>query len=152
MNTSLHRKDTLPPPAAFASLRPSRAAGIKDKVKRGRDRQERGGVPRKVFRAGRGGKRCRAEKKFSSYPFGGNAVPKLLARFATESSRETRSRGNCRSGTGLSQLLAFDQLSLPPLRAPISTIISVRNLGRASRTKRSSLRLVARLEAPRAVC
>jgi len=32
-----------------------------------------------------------AEKKFSSYPFGENAVPKLLARFVTESRRETRS-------------------------------------------------------------
>lgn len=55
------------------------------------------------------------KKKFSSYPLGENAVPKLVARFVTESSRETRSSpGNCRPGTGLSQLLAFDQLSLPP--------------------------------------
>lgn len=53
-------------------------------------------------------------KKFSSYPLGENAVPKLVARFVTESSRETRSSpGNCRPGTGLSQLLAFDQLPLP---------------------------------------
>lgn len=78
------------------------ATGVRDKVKgvsvwRGRGREE--GV-------------WTGKKKFSSYPLGENAVPKLVARFVTESSRETRSSpGNCRPGTGLSQLLAFDQLS-----------------------------------------
>lgn len=81
--------------------------GIRDKDKGARDCEERRGWTRqKVFRVG-----TWAEKKFSSYPFDGNAVPKLVARFVTESSRETRSHGNCRPGTGLSQLLAFDQLS-----------------------------------------
>lgn len=78
------------------------ATGVRDKVKgvsvwRGRGREE--GV-------------WTGKKKFSSYPLDENAVPKLVARFVTESSRETRSSpGNCRPGTGLSQLLAFDQLS-----------------------------------------
>lgn len=69
-----------------------------------------------MFGAGREGEGVwTGKKKFSSYPLGENAVPKLVARFVTESSRETRSSpGNCRPGTGLSQLLAFDQLSLPP--------------------------------------
>lgn len=78
------------------------ATGVRDKVK---------GVS--VWRGGGGGGGVwTGKKKFSSYPLGENAVPKLVARFVTESSRETRSSpGNCRPGTGLSQLLAFDQLS-----------------------------------------
>lgn len=105
MNTSLLREEY---PSPFLSLLSSPpllhvyATGVRDKVKgvsvwRGRGREE--GV-------------WTGKKKFSSYPLGENAVPKLVARFVTESSRETRSSpGNCRPGTGLSQLLAFDQLS-----------------------------------------
>lgn len=91
MNTSLRREDILPLPNL-----PTR----RDKGKGGIVKNRGGGAAESVLcRAARGG--SWKEKKFSSYPFGENAVPKLVARFVTESSRETRSPRKLPVGDGL---------------------------------------------------
>lgn len=75
MNTSLHREDTSVLPLATAGRVPVPPSTLVERINGRVDGVggSRGAVESVSCRAGR-------KKKFSSYPFGENAVPKLLAR------------------------------------------------------------------------